>query len=84
LDPKGNKTIAECEEEYEDCLEVCRSITGRRARIRKAICYADCMAAYSTCLATAEETLTVVGVTVLVCGVVYLTGGTGLIIVPAL
>lgn len=50
-------TKDECDEQYEECGDTCRSLPAKNKK-KRALCWAACMAAYAACLSTADETLT--------------------------
>ncbi|MEI6149982.1 MAG: hypothetical protein WCS01_12835, partial [bacterium] len=77
-DALGLKTIAECDADYDACIEDCKArYPGSSSAVRRnrCLCYSKCMAIYAGCLATADETL-IVGGCIIVGGVIiYCTGG---------
>lgn len=52
-------TKAYCDQKYEDCCDICRSLPNRTKaqKARRALCWAQCMSEYAACLASSDEAL---------------------------
>jgi uncharacterized protein RhaS with RHS repeats len=96
IDPTGLVTKAGCDAQYEADSAVCRSISGKCAAARKALCWAAAMEAYASCLGdvaadsvsqwVSDHQDAIVGTIVVVGGVVFIVATDGLgaiILVPA-
>jgi hypothetical protein len=68
LDPLGLVTVAECDAEKEICDDGCRNIKGnsRKARMKRALCWAKCTSELAACYALTTQGLVIIGGTVVV------------------